>query len=103
MVEDLLAELAEVGWTLSWAFQFEAGHWRVSILKQVDEKVYFSHCADAPSFGEALEDAMSKISEASYELAVPVSFKMEPKTAPYNLLQAIGLAARVSAPVKRRF
>mgnify|MGYP001569753729 CR=1 FL=1 len=96
MIEDLLAELADIGWTVSWAFQFEPNHWRVSILKQLDDRVYFSHCAAAPTFAEALEDAMSKISDATYELAVPSGFVIEQnKTQPVNLLLALGLAKPV--------
>ena len=103
MIEDLLTELADCGWTLSWAFQFEPSHWRVSIMKQLDTKIYFSHCADAPSFAEALEDAMSKISEAQEELVVPTTYTIEnPKSAPLNLMQTLGLA-RPSARIARRF
>jgi hypothetical protein len=94
MIEDLLDELSSIGWTVSWAFQFEAGHWRVSILKQIDERVYFSHCADAPTFAEALEDAMSKISDADYELTTSVTFTQN-KSQPVNLLLALGLAKPV--------
>lgn len=96
MIEDLLTELADIGWTVSWAFQFEPNHWRVSIMHQVSDKIAFSHCADAPTFAEALEDAMSKISEATYELAVPTGYVLEQdKTAPVNLLLALGLAKPV--------
>jgi len=96
VIEDLLDELADIGWTVSWAFQFEPDHWRVSILKQVSDRVYFSHCADAPTFAEALEDAMSKISDATYELAVPTGYVLEQdKTQPINLLLALGLAKPV--------
>lgn len=100
MLEDLLAELDEIGWTVSWAFQFQPNHWRVSILKQIDEKVYYAHCADAPTFAEALEDAISKIGDAQVELITQVTISAEPKTAPFNLLKAIGLAKQ--PPIIRR-
>ncbi len=71
-IESLLADLAESGWKLSWAFQFAPNHWRVTITRDdywngYDQPDYhYTDCADAPTFADALEDAMCKRNEAVF-------------------------------------
>lgn len=98
MIESLLNELSALGWTVSWAFQFEPNHWRISIIHYVDDKVHLSSCADAPTFAEALEDAMSRMADAEIEDIEKPSFAKEPKVSG-SLIAALGLR---SAPIRRR-
>lgn len=78
MLETLLADLDAEGWTISWAFQFAPNHWRMSIIRIEDvgeaQGTYISHCADAPSFAEALEDCFAKRNDAEWEENSPVTF-----------------------------
>lgn len=93
MIESLLAELSDSGWTISWAFQFAPNQWRLSIIREEDvgeaQGTYTSSCADAPSFAEALEDAMSRMNEAEFKAAVKQGyFEEKPKG---SLLSQLGL------------
>ena len=101
MIDALLLELASAGWTVSWAFQFEPGHWRVSIIHYIDDKVHLSSCADAPSFAEALEDAMSRMAEAEIEDIERPSYSLTP-AAKGGLLAALGLTSTSNLPITRR-
>lgn len=92
-LESLLSELSASGWTISWAFQFAPSEWRLSIIHEEDigeaQGTYISSCASAPTFAEALEDAMSKMNEAEFESAVKQGYVAEkPKG---SLLEALGL------------
>lgn len=104
MIESLLAELSALGWTVSWAFQFAPDHWRMSIIQPSDigEEIgtYRTHCADAPSFAEALEDCMSKLADAEWEATLAPSHTNEPTPKPQNLLHALGLLKPVK--IERR-
>lgn len=97
MIESLLAELDTFGWTISWAFQFAPDHWRMSITKisywnGYDQPDYYvTHCADAASFAEALEDCMSKLADAEFVEGAKVDHSNEPTPKPQNLLLALGL------------
>jgi hypothetical protein len=99
MIEDLLSDLASSGWTLSWAFQYAPSEWRVSIIHQDDigrqwdqPSIYLSHCASAPTFAEALEDAMLRRNEAEFMQGHDNTYGgMALAPAPTNLLQALGL------------
>jgi len=105
MIEALLDELDAAGWTVSWAFQFAAGHWRASLIRIEDvgeaQGTYVSHCADAPTLREAIEDAFLRRNEAEFILDTPPTFARE--AAPSgNLLTALGLA-KPPPPIVRRF
>lgn len=103
-LDTLLDDLNSLGWTISWAFQFSTDHWRLSIIRYEDigevQGTYISHCVDAPTFAEALEDAMSKMSEAEFEPAEVQVFSTEP--AKGNLLSQLSLALPQAAPIRRR-
>lgn len=101
MIEDLLAELALDGWTVSWAFQFAPDHWRVSII-QIDWLNYngcdqpnykVSHCADASTFQAALEDAILRRNDARFIEGSKCTYILEPSR-PLNLVKALGLHLR---------
>lgn len=102
MIEDLLIDLAESDWTISWAFQYSPGEWRMSIIREEDigaeQGSYLAHCAFAPTFAEALEDCLSKRAEAQWEPSTPITWAQEPKPM-QNLIAALGLR---SAPIRRR-
>jgi hypothetical protein len=98
VIEDLLIELSNDGWSVSWAFQFAPDHWRVSIIHHSDigepSGTYVSFCADAPTFAEALEDAILRRNDNP--LCVPSA---DPTWIPEtptstNLLTALGLHIR---------
>lgn len=105
MIESLLTDLAASGWKLSWAFQFAPDHWRVSIIYVLEwngydqPDIYHSHCADAPSLAEAIEDAMSKRAEAEFVEGSKQRYSLEPKAERIDLVTALGLR---SVPIKRR-
>lgn len=98
MLEELLNELSASGWTVSWAFQFAPNHWRVSIMKPVEDGDLLSHCADAPSFREALEDAMAGIANAEFVEEHERTYEID-KSKPMSLARALG----ISKPIERRF
>ncbi len=107
MIEDLLTELSASGWTISWAYQYAPNEWRVSIVHELEwnsrdqPDYYHAHCAFAPTFAEALEDAMSKRAEAEFEEGSKISHTTEPPKG--NLLSQLSLFLRPqSAPFKRR-
>lgn len=107
MIEDLLADLAASGWKLSWAFQFAPNHWRVCITHEhywngYDQPDYhYTDCADAPSFAEALEDAMAKRNDAIFVEGAKVEYALEPQQ---SLAKALGLdKPKPQAPIARRF
>jgi hypothetical protein len=99
MIEDLLTELSASGWTISWAFQFAPDHWRVSIIHHSDigesSGTYTSFCADAPTFAEALEDAILRRNEAEFTPTPMPEYTLESTTRPTNLLTALGLHIRL--------
>lgn len=102
MIEDLLSELSDTGWTISWAFQYAPSEWRMAIIREEDigavQGSYLSCCAFAPTFTEALEDCLSKRAEAKWEPSTPTTWAQEPKPT-VNLIMALGLR---SAPIRRR-
>lgn len=106
MIESLLADLSALGWTISWAYQHSPDHWRVSIIKTeswngYDQPAYHvSHCADAPSLAEAIEDAMSKMVDAEYVPSRPCMASKEPKQ--NSLADLISATFAPSAPIRRR-
>lgn len=87
------------------AFQSYRGYWRVSIIKVLEwngydqPDYYHTHCADAPTFAEALEDAMSKIAEAEFVEGNKQRCSLEPKQPAISLITTLGLR---SAPIRRR-
>lgn len=107
MIEDLLTELSASGWTISWAFQFSLGHWRMSIIQEIDvgeeQGTYLSFCPDAPTFAEALEDCLSRRADAEFKASQPITFSNEPKSSGGSLLSALGLHLRpATSPIRRR-
>lgn len=103
MIESLLSELSALGWTISWAFQFEQDHWRVSLIHYedigTDQQTYTAHCADAPTLASAIEDAISKIAEAEVSIVAQPNSLVEPRQPKIDLASALGLR---SAPIRRR-
>lgn len=105
-LEFLLTELADAGWTISWAFQFSPNEWRLSIIHEEDisaeQGTYISSCASAPTFREALEDAMSRMHEAEYEegrkSGLYAGVILEPKRP--SLLSALGFKSN-QQPLRR--
>jgi hypothetical protein len=104
MIEDLLTDLAASGWTISWAYQWGPSHWRMSIIREEDvgeaQGTYLTHCVDAPSFAEALEDCMSKLAEAEFEPKATQNFTIEAPKA--SLADLISANLRPSPPIRRR-
>ena len=102
-VDELLQELASTGWTVSWAFQYAANDWRASIIRDEDvggeQGTYQAHCACAHSLAEALEDCISKRTEAEWEAAEKVNGTQEPSRS------RIDISKLLVEPVKiqRRF
>lgn len=86
-IESLFAEIESAGWTVSWAFQFQPGHWRVSILREDGAANTFRHCADAPTFALALEYAFIRGEEFTTE-DEPPTYSLAPKQ---DLLATLGL------------
>lgn len=101
-LNEILAELTALGWTISWAFQFEPNHWRVSLCKQSDigepQGTYINHCADAPTLAEAIEDALCRRNDAEFEQTVETGFTIEPTTSPLANLRL----APAKPPIVRR-
>lgn len=107
MLEDLLDELSSIGWTISWAFQYSPGEWRLTIIREEDigaeSGTYFVSCAFAPTFREALEDAMGRINEAEYEAAQKSGLYAGaalPKPKPSSLLSTLGFKS-TQQPLRR--
>lgn len=107
MIDDLLAELASSGWTISWAFQFAPDHWRMSIIRQADvgaeQGTYISHCAFASTFAGALEDCLANRAEAEW-IAEQKSLGVIDKTKPSTKLDlaSLGLIKKPTAKIERR-
>lgn len=106
-LESLLNELSSAGWTISWAFQYAPYEWRLSIIHEEDigqaQGTYISSCASAPSFREALEDAMSRMHEAEYEEAQKSGLYAGaalPKPKPSSLLSQLGFKS-TQQPLRR--
>lgn len=103
MIESLLDELSASGWTISWAFQYAPGEWRLSIIREEDvgeaQGTYISSCAFAPSFAEALEDAMSKMNEAEFVESEKQGYSEKPKG---SILAALGLLKKEQPLIRRR-
>ena len=95
-LESLLDEIADAGWTVSWAFQFEPSHWRVSLINLEGNEL--KACADAPTFSEALENAFAAMVEkiAPQETMGSIDSSPEP-----SLVQKLGLLSKPE-PIKRR-
>lgn len=107
MLEDLLLDLSTTGWTISWAYQHRLGGWRMSIIQEIDigeeQGTYTTHCVDAPTFAEALEDCLAKRAQAEFEATTPTTFAKEPTIAKPSLLAALGLhLPTTSSPIRRR-
>lgn len=106
MIESLLDELDAAGWTVSWAFQFAAGHWRASIIRIEDigeaQGTYVSHCADAPTLCEAIEDAFLRCNDAEFTINDPFAIANESSRPKTDLISALGLA-KPFQPIARRF
>lgn len=109
MVEELLAELASSGWTISWAFQYAPDEWRMSIIRCADvgaeQGTYTTHCAIASTFAGALEDCLANRNEAEF-VAEQRSLGLIDKTKPLSLdkldLKKLGLVSRTPVKIERR-
>lgn len=109
MLDELLAELASSGWTISWAFQYAPDEWRMSIIRYADvgaeQGTYVSHCAIASTFADALEDCLANRNEAEF-VAEQQSLGLIDKSKPLSLdkldLKKLGLVTRKQPKVERR-
>jgi hypothetical protein len=98
-VDDLLTELSETGWQISWLFQFAPDHWRCSLVCPAADPDSDSHllksCADAPTLASAIEDAMhamaEKLEPSSVEWSIDIS---RPKLDLSTLTQKITIQRR---------
>ena len=101
MIESLLSELASLGWTISWAFQYAPAEWRMSIIREEDiggeQGTYLSVCAFAPTFAEALEDCLANRADAKWEPLPKPEAKIEAKID----LRSLGLARPQPKIVRR--
>lgn len=108
MIEDLLTDLSASGWTISMAFQYAPDEWRCTIIKTeelangYDQPDYHvAYCAFAPTFAEALEDAMSKRSEAEFIEGAKITYSSEEPRS--SFLSTLTSSLRVpSPPINRR-
>lgn len=107
MIEELLAELASSGWTISWAFQYAPDEWRMSIIRCADvgaeQGTYVTHCAIASTFAGALEDCLANRNEAEW-VAEQHSLGIIDKSKPSTKLdlKALGLVSRPTTKIERR-
>lgn len=109
MLEELLAELASSGWTISWAFQYAPNEWRMSICREADvgaeQGTYVTHCAIASTFAGALEDCLANRNEAEF-VAEQRSLGLIDKTKPLSFdkldLKKLGLVSRTPVKIERR-
>ena len=109
MIEELLAELVSSGWTISWAFQYAPDEWRMSIIRCADvgaeQGTYVSHCANASTFANALEDCLANRAEAEF-VAEQRSLGIINKTKPLSPnkldLKKLGLVSQTHVKIERR-
>ena len=104
MISDLLDDLTTSGWTISWAFQFSADEWRMSIIREADigaeQGTYLSHCASAPSFESALEDCLPKRNDAEFTPSEAPTWSIDTAPEPKLDLSLLGLRPKVK--IERR-
>lgn len=109
MLDELLAELASSGWTISWAFQYAPSEWRMTIIRYADvgaeQGTYTTHCAIASTFASALEDCLANRAEAEF-VAEQRSLGIINKTKPLSPnkidLKKLGLVSRTHVKIERR-
>lgn len=97
-LEDLLAEIEEAGWTLSWAYQYAPDQWRASLINASETEL--KACAYAPTFREALENAWAAAIEALE--ASEVSFSIDDTKSTRALDALVARLAKPTEPLKRR-
>jgi hypothetical protein len=108
-IEELLTDLTDSGWTVSWAFQYAPNEWRCTIIRTCDwngydqPDHYVAHCAFAPTFAEALEDAMCKRNDAEFIEGNKLEYALEPNKSLVDLLGLIHKPLAPAASIKRRF
>lgn len=104
MIDDLLADLASSGWTISWAFQYAPSEWRMSIIREADvgaeQGTYISHCAFAPSFESVLEDCLAKRNDAEFTPTESPTWSIDTTPEPKLDLSLLGLRPKVK--IERR-
>lgn len=100
MIDDLLAELASLGWLLNNCYQVDADLWRVN-LRRPDPTTagdWFTDWSEGPTFAEALEDCMIKLQDAEFEAEVATVAMAEVVGPKLSLSQRLGL----TKPFERR-
>lgn len=99
MLEDLLTEIAESGWLFNNCYQADAGLWRVNLRRQDNDGVWFTEWSEAPTFTEAVQDAMEKLVEAEFVENRLIAHAID--TSKISLLASLGLL-KPTEPLKRR-
>lgn len=99
-LESLLTEIAEAGWLFNNCYQPDAGLWRVNLRRQDGEGNWFTEWSEAPTFIEAVEDAMGKLATAEFTANTAITAKID--TTKVSLLEQLGLLPKPQAPMVRR-
>lgn len=98
--DDLLAELATLGWLLNNCYQTSRSTFRVNIRRPTLDGNWFTDWAEADTFPDALAECMSKLLDAEFVADEPaIAVAESPRR---SLLDALGLRPP-SAPIVRRF
>jgi hypothetical protein len=104
MIDDLIAEIASLGWFLNNCYQADATLWRVNLRRPdpANDGDWFTDWAEAPTFAEALELCIVKMAEAEFAETPPVVFaKDRTPTQSSGLLAKLGLG-KPKVPFERR-
>lgn len=93
MIDELLAEIASLGYLLNNCYQVDAALWRVNLRRPDpdDDGDWFTDWAEGPTFEEALEDCLIKMIDAEFAPEPEIRFSGEPVKAKVSLLQTLGL------------
>lgn len=93
MIDDLLAEIAGLGWFLNNCYQLDATLWRVNLRRPDPDNDgdWFTDWSEAPTFEEALEDCIIKMRDAEFVVEPEIRFSGEPAKPKVSLLQTLGL------------
>lgn len=99
-VDDLLADLAHLGWLVNNAYQTTGARWRVNIRRPTPTGSWFTDWVIADTLEDALTECMSKLLDAEFVETPEATAIAAPQ--PTDLATALGL--RSKAPIiKRRF
>ena len=102
MISTLLADLATDGWLINNCYQSDATLWRLN-LRRPDpsgESTSFTSWVEAPTFLEALEEAMSSYATAESFPDPTITFTTDltpppPKPSAQSLLSLLGLKPKL--------